>query len=134
MGDRLAMRAASLSWAAFLLMAAIVAALSIRFVLVPEPEQHQPPAIDSVFDPPKPPVPPPPIVRPPQPPQPRDEQAAPPLGPIMIDETAPKTPTEYPVDPVVEPPTITRPEWVRYPSNLQIYYPRRALELGREGV
>ncbi len=30
-------------------------------------------------------------------------------------------------------PTVTSPHWLRRPTNLQVYYPRRALEAGTEG-
>jgi protein TonB len=133
MAVRLATRATSLSAAALLLGAAVLAALSMRVIVDLTPPQ-QPPAFDTVRpEPPKPEEP-----KPARPIQPVTEPTTPisPSLPYQIDIEAAPTPTPIPVASQAEPEVIviTRPDWLRRPTNLQIYYPNRARDRGVEGI
>jgi protein TonB len=135
MGVRFATRATSLSAAALLLGAAVLAALSMRFIVNPTPDTTPPP-FDTVVrppDPPKPlPEPPKPVVRPIAPTDPLPPIAQPPV----VDVSQPPMATPIPFsDPRPQASVyITRPDWLRRPTNLESYYHVRARDRGVEGV
>jgi protein TonB len=124
-----ALRASSLGMSAALLGVALIAALTMSYTL---PLFDAPEAIPVVSVRPVPPPEPPPVHRPRLTPPPMTEaaptlsEAAPPLEDIALS-----FPDQIGVGPTLE--TITRPQWRRRPSDLQRYYPRRALTVGVEG-
>jgi protein TonB len=103
-------------------------------VIVDLTPPQQPPAFDTIRpEPPKPEEP-----KPARPIQPVTEPTTPisPSLPYQIDIEAAPTPTPIPVASQAEPEVIviTRPDWLRRPTNLQIYYPNRARDRGVEGI
>jgi protein TonB len=123
------LRATSLATSGALLAAIVIAAFSMSIVL----RENPPPFDGPIFDFADPPVEPP--ARPTRP------RVAPPPTTDMPQIPTDFTPVETPADfvdidpgPVVDPlPMITRPQWVRRPSGLGPYYPRRALDRGITG-
>ncbi|MGE3249447.1 MAG: energy transducer TonB [Hyphomonadaceae bacterium] len=132
----LSTRALSLSSAALLIGFLAIAALGQRLPIIEDLTPDPPGAPLTLLDPP---APPPPEERSrPQRSEPlRDTQVLAPFEPPPINERMGETPWLLPeVRPDLPPPApvITRPDWIERPANLAGYYPRRALELGREGV
>jgi protein TonB len=129
------MRATSLSAAALLLGAAVIAAFSMRFITWTPPDSVTP-VIDWWKPKAEPPKPEPPKLTPPRPIEPRPTISGP-----TVDPTRPAEPASFPVGPVTtigppEPIVITRPDWLQRPTPeaLARYYPERARERGREGL
>lgn len=119
-------RTTSLIASAGLLGAAVIAALTMSITMLPPPAGIDGNIIDMVTE--RPPEPPP-IIREstPPPPSSTDLVEPQPFEPVQTIETsASNTPHFVETGPAVE--TITRPHWLRRPSNLQIYYPRRAIQ------
>jgi periplasmic protein TonB len=130
MAHTLGLRATSFAASAALLGLAVLGALSIS-VTLSRIELISPPPIGTLVD--APPEPPPPIVR-----------DRPPQDPIVEDapaEVAVADPQPEPINvytgPVATPPyvprEITNPRWLQRPSDLGIYYPRRAEARGVTG-
>ena len=129
MAQTLRMRATSLGASALLLGAALIGAASIRYAL-PRVEAPDSIVFDGLAELPDPP---PPLERP--------RIAPPPRAPAVSFET-PTTPPPL-VDPIsTQAPVsdaapalalVTNPNWSRRPSDLERYYPRRALRMGVEG-
>lgn len=126
-----AVRTTSLAASAALMSALVIAALTMSVTFIPQFGGTDAPIIDmAVLPPPTPPAPTPP--RQPMPPQARPIEGPqistlPPIEPLRTSDAG-----ETILGPP-QPETITRPRWVRVPSNLQGYYPRRALQRGMEG-
>lgn len=130
MAESLRMRATSLAASAMLVGAALIGALSVRYV-----QSHAPITDTIIFEGlNEPPREPPPRADPPRTSPPPQTQTVPydapfeppPLLPIssVPEATGPMIPTLT---------TMTNPEWLRRPANLERYYPRRARQLGVEG-
>lgn len=130
----LSMRTASLSFAALLVGAMILAAVSQRWQVM-APDVFGPPVVPIVIPAPEPqaPAPTPPAT------QSRAMEGhiavAPPI-PYPFAPPAPPAPGAGSEGAFLEPPlpVITRPDWLERPANLARYYPARALALEREGV
>lgn len=126
------MRATSLAASAALLSAGALVALTFSYELPTLEFPFDPSPVVDVVEPPAPP-PPEPVRQ-----QTVRQQIADPIQAIdtasmeneVLDSTALPTEGVY-GPPLVQ--TVTSPHWLRRPSNLQIYYPRRALERGIEG-
>lgn len=130
MGHALSMRAASLGASGVLLSLAVLAALTASIVT-----QKQDSDTGFSF----------PVVREPDPVTPPPQPIRDPVTnteqttfspfvarPFVATIEGPTTPTEHLVA-YPEPATITNPHWLRRPTDLGRYYPRRALERGVEG-
>ncbi len=132
MAQTASMRATSLAASAGLLGAFVIVALTFTYELR---LQEFPPDLTQVIDVVEPP--PPPTVRPERQQSVRQPLADPveTIEPISAAndlsdvELAPAQPSYGPPGP----PTVTSPHWLRRPTSLQRYYPRRALETGLEG-
>ncbi len=120
-------RTTSLIASAGLLGAAVIAALTMSITMLPPPAGIDGSIIDVV--PERPPEPPPPIIRQTTPPPPSSTEVVEPQPyvPLQTIETSASDDPQF-VDPGPAIETITRPHWLRRPSNLQIYYPRRAIQ------
>jgi periplasmic protein TonB len=125
------MRAASLGMSALLLGAALMAALTMKYVVDSLPPPDNGPVIVSETLAP-PPVDPP--LQRPRPDRPIEEIAGTPtdLAPPLIDLDPPSVGDAGPpwTPPML---TVTHPHWLQRPSDLARYYPRRALDAGVEG-
>jgi protein TonB len=120
-------RTTSLIASAGLLGAAVIAALTMSITMLPPPQELGGVIIDALPEPRPEPLPP--VVRPTTRPPPTASDAA----DEAVTEPPPPTDSIEISDEVVTDPgprieTITRPHWLRRPSNLQSYYPRRALQ------
>lgn len=132
MAQTAGMRATSLAASAALLSAGAFVALTFSYEL---PRMEFPfletPPVDMAVEPSPPP--PEPVRRPLE--QPRTEQVETistiaTVGPDILDMTSP--PADFSAgEPYLQ--TVTSPYWLRRPTNLQRYYPRRALAMGTEG-
>lgn len=132
MAQTASMRATSLAASAGLLGAAVMLALTFTYELrLPELRFPEGPIVRV-----EPETQPPPPLEPPVQRQVVRDPIAEPVATLDAsasedaDLTTPPTDFRY-GDPVV--PTVTSPHWLRRPSNLEPYYPRRALERGVDG-
>lgn len=131
MTQSMGMRTTSLAASAALMGAIVFAAFTMSVTFIPRiGELIEPPIVDMAELPP--PAPP---VRPPRNPTPPIERPI--EGPTSVQPLPPMNSEISGAGPAIigppQPETITRPRWVRVPSDLQRYYPRRALERGMEG-
>lgn len=126
------LRATSLVASGAMLAAIAIAALTMSITLGSDPTPPPGSPITMVRpDPPAPPPRPRPTrIQPPISPDaaPTDTELMPPLEPF--EDIAATDAGPFVADPLL---TITRPQWVRRPSGLAAYYPRRALERGIAG-
>ena len=129
MTQSLQMRTASLGASMLLLGGALIAAMSLKYVL-PDLTLPAPPPIGSVIEAPTPP--PEPIREPITRPTPDTEPLLDTVGPSLNDD-APPTHTTVAVFEQPSITTITSPTWVNRPRDLERYYPRRALRMNVEG-
>lgn len=127
-----ATRTTSMLASAALLGALAIAGLTMNFTFTPPqfPEGMRP----ITMAPDDPPAPPPPIVHPHTPPPQQTDQQQATTEPVFTEQQPLQiASTEtFPTGPVVA--TILNPHWLHRPSNLQAYYPRRALQRNVEGV
>lgn len=130
MTQSLQVRTASLGVSMLLLGGALIAALSLKYVLPEFPPLAPPPITGQVEAPPTPPEPiREPITRPTPETEPMLETFAP-----SLNNDAPPT---YTTIAVFEPPsvaTVTNPTWVERPRDLARYYPRRAMRMNMEAL
>jgi len=128
-----AARTTSMLASAALLGALAIAGLTMSISFTP-PHVADPDPFRSITIAPPPPAPTPPIAHPHTPPQEPDhvatDTATPPLDPPVHIEPASTGGVD--TGPVM--PVIVNPHWLRRPSNLQAYYPRRAQQRSVEGV
>ncbi len=130
MTQTVAMRTTSLAASAALMSALVIAALTMSVSFIPS--IVGPEGVIIRMEPLPPPTPPVTTPRPPAPPIERPIE-----GPTVSE---PLPPIERPISDAgrglvgaPQPETITRPRWVRTPSDLQGYYPRRPLTRAIEG-
>lgn len=133
MAQVLTTRATSLAASTLLLGAAGLAALTASTVIEKFSLPNDMPVVSMfpIADPPAAPVPPPRVVRP-------DDGVVEvpellPYLPVMPAEAASAS-AVFGVGLAEGPALIERPHWVRRPASLDRYYPRRAREVGMEGV
>lgn len=131
MTDAWGMRTTSVAASAVLLGFGVLAAFSTSVTLQAIPT-FEPPAVPMVrFEPPPPPPPPRPIATPPREIAPLDMT---PLEPATtFDNTNEPVAFEPHVAPA-GPALITDPTWLRRPSDLERYYPRRAITRNMSGM
>lgn len=132
MSHAMSVRAASFATSAAVLGFVVVAALSVSITLQPNRPIELGP-IEVLELQPDPPPPPPPTQRQTPPPERIIETTAS-LDPIspQLPPAEPSQPSSW-APPVVGPPEITNPRWLRQPRDLARYYPARALARGVEG-
>lgn len=131
MSHAMSVRAASFATSAALLAIVVIAAFSVTITLQPNTSTGS--LTFPVFELPQEPPPPPTTPREPPPQQPITEAT----GPVSEPPPLPRldltgTPTNL-LPPVIGPPEITNPRWVRQPRDLARYYPARALARGETG-
>lgn len=122
---RLVSLGASVGLFGALALIALTTTLTAR--LLPPLDLGPPPIMTLVEQPP----PPPPLLAPPREPAPDTAivAEAPPQ-----EVTVPATPAAIPTAVAsTGPPMVLNPRWLRRPQDLGRYYPRRALEMGRQG-
>lgn len=131
MTQTVAMRTTSLLASTALMAALTIAALTMSVVFIPQVIGTDAPTIDMATLPP------------PAPPESAPRRPAPPVDRPIESPFAAEDPLPLMEEPISDtgaaglgppqPEIITRPRWVRTPSALQGYYPRRALTRGVEG-
>lgn len=132
MGASLQTRAASLGASSLLIGLAVISALTLRYVApvwrIPEPQ-----VIESVTEPTPAaqPLEPRPRVQPPRAPT-QASAAVPPIAAPPLEVSTGPAQISEPFAP--GPALITNPHWVRRPSDLARYYPRRAATMNVEGM
>jgi periplasmic protein TonB len=134
MAHAIGLRATSLGVSTVLIGLAVIAALSASHTIIPWIAPPAPPPIASIEPPAPPPDPIEPKAEPPR--TPVREIVDIPVQRIIAIDTEPQL-TDVLVETVTEtggPVEITAPSWVRRPSDLAQYYPRRAITRGIEGV
>jgi periplasmic protein TonB len=131
MTQSFSLRATSLAASSLTMGAAVLAALMITFT-VEMAKTAEGPIFESFVV--KPPV----SDTPPETPEaPRDPVIGDAPYVVPITPLAPLKPFEFPVSygpPAPGPVSVTRPDWVRRPADLERYFPRRARERGIEGA
>lgn len=129
MTETVAMRATSMLASASIMGAAVIAALTMSVTFLPPNAPEPGPAISmETLEPP----PPPETVRETQPPPIATSTEDSPFDIILPQDPVVATDANFDLGPPA-PETIMQPRWLRRPSNLQAYYPRRALERGTQG-
>lgn len=124
MAQTLGVRATSFMASAAVLGILVVGAVSVKVTLEAMP-QIAPPTIQIAYEPP-PPQPPPPTVRETPPPEAPLQQPTVPTS-LPTNPELPPVQTTLPFTAPAGPPEILTPRWLRRPTNLAAYYPRRAI-------
>lgn len=132
MSHALNTRVTSLAASALLVSAALVAAVSARYVVGAPPPEPDPPPITSEFV--RPPPVDPPIRDRTNPPRPLAPVIEAPFAEVLTAPDAAPALTEVLMAAAPAPPTITNPEWRRRPRDLARYYPAAALRRRVEGL
>lgn len=127
-----AMRTTSLALSALLLGAAVITALTMSITMLPTDWGQDTPVIRTETL--EPPAPPPPVIRDTRPPAPQEQDEPTVIAPPLNFADAEPIPTTDPVPSgPPAPETILRPHWLRTPTDLERFYPRRALQMGMQG-
>lgn len=132
MAQTLRARASSLGASVFLVGGALLFALNASVPAIVIDDFFAPPPPIIVQEEPRPPAPPPPKPDNP-PPAPNEPTVLEPFSTRFASLDSEPMATAQPLGGGSGPVSITNPRWARVPTNLERFYPRRALERGIQG-